>query len=161
MVVNLIKGNMVDNREFSDMFLGYPENHAEGTYLMMNVKTKRAVITRSANWLDKSFGKNQKLKSNEICRLPFDKSEEEIDEEYKILDVEGIDQELKRNNEINHVEQENSLGIQNKILSEPIEEEIVFESDDVEKKMKNIIKGLKMESFNRNPENIINHGRVL
>ena len=59
------------------MFVGYPEDHTEGTYLMMNLKTRRVVIGRTVDWLNESYGKNQKLKDDEICRVPPPKEEKE------------------------------------------------------------------------------------
>ena len=46
-VKTLVKGNMVSNRGFTGVFVGYPEDHAIGTYLMMNMKTKGVSRTRT------------------------------------------------------------------------------------------------------------------
>ena len=68
-VKSFVNGNMIDNRGFLAMFVGYPKDHAEGTYLMINLKTRRVVIGRTVDWLNESYGENQKLKDNEICRV--------------------------------------------------------------------------------------------
>ena len=97
-VKKLVKENMVDNRGFVGMLLGYSKDHAENTYLMWNEDTKRAVIMRSVRCLDQSFGETKKLKENEICRLSFPKLDEDDDKDYELLEIGGINYELSNKN---------------------------------------------------------------
>ena len=57
---------MVDNEWFVGMFLGYPEDHAEKTYIMWNKETKRPVITWSVQWLGQSYGETIKIPREKI-----------------------------------------------------------------------------------------------
>ena len=40
-VKNLIKGNMVYNRKYIRVFVGYTEDHRKDNYLIMNLKTQK------------------------------------------------------------------------------------------------------------------------
>ena len=141
-VKTLIKGNMIDNRGFVGMFVGYPADHAENTFLMMNIKTKRTVITRSVEWYNESYGETMKLKENEKSVVPVndDNSDIETNDEYIILDIGGIEEELSNKENKSRTEnetiditsntnEEDGLGQPGQNLFQPIEEEVVFESE--------------------------------
>ena len=55
-VKTLKKGNMVANRGLVGMFVGYADDHTQGTYRMMNLDTWKVVLSRDVNWLDISYG---------------------------------------------------------------------------------------------------------
>ena len=88
---------MITKKGFIGMFLGYPKDHAENTYLMWNVNTKRTVIARTVSWLNESYGETKKLKKEDICRLPFPKYEDEDNGDYELLHIGGIEQNLNKN----------------------------------------------------------------
>ena len=111
-VKTLIKGNMVTNRGFTGMFVGYPENHAAGTFLMLNLKTKKVVTTRTVDWNNESYGTTMKLAKENICNLPFENEDIESDEDgdfiHDILDVGGTETELENaNNQATTLEENN------------------------------------------------------
>ena len=44
------------------MFLGYAADHPEDTYRMLNLETKKVIITRDVKWLNKMHNKISKKK---------------------------------------------------------------------------------------------------
>ena len=52
---NNIKGKL-DDRGIPVMYLGREKDHAADTYRMLNIATKRVLISRDAIWLNKVFG---------------------------------------------------------------------------------------------------------
>ena len=38
------------------MFLGYAQNHTGGTYRMLNLCSKRIVLSRAVIWINKTYG---------------------------------------------------------------------------------------------------------
>ena len=38
------------------MFLGYSQNHTSGTYHMLNLCSKRIVLSRDVIWINKTYG---------------------------------------------------------------------------------------------------------
>ena len=105
---------MVANRGFTGMFVGYPENHAAGTFLMLNLKTKKVVTTRTVDWNNESYGTTMKLYKERICILPFENedinSDEDGDYVHDILDVGGTETELENANKQTVTFEENNNG---------------------------------------------------
>ena len=164
-VKSTVNGNMVDNKGFVGMFVGYPEDHAEKTYVMWNAETRRPVTTRSVQWLDQSYGETMKVPSDEICRLPFPKFEDNEDD-YELLDIGGIDHELKDKNKVEEKEDEvedDKLPELVKVdeIENQVEAEVMDRGETKTKDTPNMVKELKMESFNPNPENVKDQGRQL
>ena len=75
-VKTLIKGNMVSNRGFTGVCVGYPEDHAAGTYLVMNMKTRHVCRTRTVDWNNESYGETMKIEKDKRCHLPFETYED-------------------------------------------------------------------------------------
>ena len=60
---------MINNRGSIAMFVGYPEDHPSGSFSMLNLDTKKVVITRTVDWNNESYGETMKLKDEEKSKL--------------------------------------------------------------------------------------------
>ena len=52
----------LDDQIIIFFFLGYAQNHMGGTYHMLNLRTKRIVLSRDIIWLNKTHGKYISIK---------------------------------------------------------------------------------------------------
>jgi hypothetical protein len=66
---NTIKSKLQD-RGIQGMFVGYAENHAGNVYRVMNLKTKRVMLTRDVKWINKFIVElDEPRKSNDIYEI--------------------------------------------------------------------------------------------
>ena len=57
----IVKSNLED-QIITRMFLEYSQNHVGSTYCMLNLCTKRIVISRGVIWLNKTYGEYISIK---------------------------------------------------------------------------------------------------
>ncbi len=60
-----IQGKLND-RGTVGLFVGYPDNYANGVYRIFNIKTKQIIKSRDLVWLNLSYGNWNKSKNNNI-----------------------------------------------------------------------------------------------
>ena len=61
------------------MFLGYTADHSEDTYRMLNLETKKVILTRDVKWLNKMHNKRNNTKR--IVAVQHEDPESSGDEE--------------------------------------------------------------------------------
>ena len=69
------------------MFVGYAEDHSGDTYIMLNMITKKIILSRDVRWLNKIYGKWAKENSSQID------PEDIIPDEPKSENIEKIDED--------------------------------------------------------------------
>ena len=57
-----IHGKLTDHG-FPCIFVGYPEDHASDVYKMLNLATKKVIMSRNLIWLDKMYGEYKGIES--------------------------------------------------------------------------------------------------
>ena len=87
----------LEDRGIKCMFLGYASNHAGNVYRMLNLKTRKVLITRDVRWLEKSEKKkNEEVGSDDDGFEPsMTRDDEERDDEQD--NVERNDDEENEN----------------------------------------------------------------
>ena len=75
--------NKMQNRGKHCIWLGFADNHASKCYRLLNLETKRVVISRDVTFLDKSFGDWANVKDPAIVPLAAEMIDT-IDENYEV-----------------------------------------------------------------------------
>ena len=78
------------------LFLGYAEDHPEDTYRMLNLETKKVIITRDVKWLNKTYNKRSNEKRIVVVQHEDPKSSKEKEAERKNNHGNKILNELRR-----------------------------------------------------------------
>ena len=83
----LVTGKMINNRGFTAIFVGYPEDYSSGIYTVLNLDTKKFVITRTVDWNDESYGETKKLKHEKKSKLKKQLEDIKDNKSYEMLDI--------------------------------------------------------------------------
>jgi hypothetical protein len=76
----------LEERGITCMFVGYPDNHAGDTYEMLNLETRRVMITRDVIWLNRMYFADADTIDETITNV-----EEEIE-----IDIESVNEEEEK-----------------------------------------------------------------
>ena len=80
----------LDDRGIECMFLGYAKGHAGDVYRMLNLKTRKVIISRDVQWMGAGKNETKAVRFNEddddddgetVEAMEFDDEDEEIEEE--------------------------------------------------------------------------------
>jgi len=86
-----IRAKLADHG-FPCLFIGYPDSHADESYRMFNLETKKAILTRNVLQLDKNYGEFKGIaqvnKTQIIQALESDSEEEDEPKTLKAPDPE-------------------------------------------------------------------------
>ncbi len=76
------------------LFLGYAENHARGTYRLLNLKNNQVVLSRDVFFLKKRYGEWAQVKNPAIIDVR-DKEEENLEQEAEVMKDDQLDDEVE------------------------------------------------------------------
>ena len=60
------------NKGLTCIFIGYQQKHPTGAYLLLNIKTRKFIISQDVNWMNKYYGEFMNIPKGEQQHINLD-----------------------------------------------------------------------------------------